>query len=265
MLVENNDRRQPCNRRPSRAPTTDDGRARLHLPPSRPDARPPEPRPAAARRGGVGHGQARAKHQRRTQRRGSERYRQAISRRRQPQHRRSPTAQRLDCPPVRCAFQRQPRPEQPATPGQLLAEKLCAATSPCGPPTATQPSGAKSISSGGGPHPVTLAIGRRSTPSGATVSSSTTQPRTRRPCSGTRTIGPHADLIGKLIGDEVVEAPIDRRNIRQHPHRTVIPRGKSASCASRAAAGAVGSEGWAPRSNGVPSPPAPTVRCSARS
>ncbi len=49
---------------------------------------------------------------------------------------------------------------------------------------------ARSISSGPGPRELTWAIGRSAVVGPPRGSSSTTQPRTRRPCSGTRTIEP---------------------------------------------------------------------------
>lgn len=59
---------------------------------------------------------------------------------------------------------------------------------------------ASSSSSGAGPHPVTLATGFRITPRGASPPSSTTQPPTRRPWSGTRTMVPTRTRSAKPSG-----------------------------------------------------------------
>ena len=56
-----------------------------------------------------------------------------------------------------------------------------------------------SSSSAGGPAPTTLAIGSsRPAPGSGTTSSATTQPRTRRPCSGTRTTVPTRTSVPEL-------------------------------------------------------------------
>ena len=56
----------------------------------------------------------------------------------------------------------------------------------------------------GGPHPVTLASGRRTVPSGGSTSTATTQPPTRRPCSSMRTRVP-TPTARHPVRDEVVE------------------------------------------------------------
>ena len=63
--------------------------------------------------------------------------------------------------------------------------------------------------------------------SGST-SSSTTQPRTRRPASGTRTIVPTRDRVGHRLGHEVVEGPIDRGDVGPHPAHPLLPHRFSA-------------------------------------
>ncbi len=75
-----------------------------------------------------------------------------------------------------------------------------------------------STTSGGGPADTTLASGRSSDlrASGSTPSA-TTQPRTRRPCSGTRTIVPTRTMPASVLGDEVVERARDRGDVGLDP------------------------------------------------
>ena len=85
------------------------------------------------------------------------------------------------------------------------------------------------------------AIGRNAAGSTSdSTSSATTQPRTRRPCSATRTIDADAQVLAELVGNRVVERALDRDDVGNDPADPGRhDHGRSARVTRRSAARAV--------------------------